>query len=84
MARLLYFAWVRERIGKAEETLSLPETVTTVAQLLDFLRGRDENYDHALKKSPLHVSVNQRHAQLNDPIKNEDEIAVFPPVSGGS
>lgn len=83
MARFFYFSWVRERIGRAEERIELPATANTVAALLEFLRGRGEPYAGALADSRLRVAVNQTHAQPGDTVADGDEIAIFPPVSGG-
>ncbi|MBF0368630.1 MAG: molybdopterin converting factor subunit 1 [Magnetococcales bacterium] len=83
MAQFLYFAWVREKIGVGGESLELPESVGTVAQVLTFLRNKGSPYDAALKDEHLRVAVNQTYAQPNDPVTNGDEIAIFPPVSGG-
>ncbi|MBF0270546.1 MAG: molybdopterin converting factor subunit 1 [Magnetococcales bacterium] len=83
MARLLYFSWVREKIGVSSETLPLPPEVVTVQALLDFLKTRDEVHASALAHPALRVAVNQTHARPTDPVADGDEIAIFPPVSGG-
>lgn len=83
MARILYFAWIREKIGVAEERITFPESVITVGQLLLFLRGRDSNHDAALSDPSLRVAVNQEYAQPETSVTDQDEIAFFPPVSGG-
>ncbi|MBF0188111.1 MAG: molybdenum cofactor guanylyltransferase [Magnetococcales bacterium] len=83
MATLLYFAWIREKIGTASEQITLPDEVDTVAALMGFLRGRGDRYADALKGEQIRVAVNQVHAQPDDRIGNGDEIAIFPPVSGG-
>ena len=83
MARFLYFAWVREKIGVGEERVILPGQVRTVAQCLQFLRGLDASHDEALADPSLRVAVNQVYAQLETLISDHDEIAFFPPVSGG-
>ncbi|WP_193771142.1 molybdopterin-guanine dinucleotide biosynthesis protein B [Candidatus Magnetaquicoccus inordinatus] len=84
MARILYFAWVREKIGTPEERITLPGTVQTVAQLIAYLRDKGEPYHSLLADSQLRVAVNQRYATANDPLSDQDEVAIFPPVSGGS
>ncbi|TNE62735.1 MAG: molybdopterin converting factor subunit 1 [Alphaproteobacteria bacterium] len=82
--QLIYFAWVKERIGKSEEVLHLPDHVGTVAELLDYLSGINEIYAHALSnRAMLRVAVNQTHVGLDHAVKDTDEIAIFPPVTGG-
>lgn len=82
--RILYFALLRERVGMAEETVSPPAEVRTVAELIAWLRGRSEQHEAALANSALvRVAVNQDYAQPGDPVRPGDEIAFFPPVTGG-
>ena len=82
--KILYFAWLKERIGIGEETLSPPAEVTTVAALLTWLRGRGEGYARALADiSVVRVAVDQEYARPETPIGNAREIALFPPVTGG-
>ena len=84
MIELLYFAWVRERIGKDSERIALPAEVTTVDQLLDWLESRDEAYLAALhERTKLRVAVNQEFARPDTPVRVGDEVAIFPPVTGG-
>ena len=84
MAQILYFAWVREKIGTPQETIHLPAEVTTVQALMRFLRGKGDPHATALADVNLQVAVNQTHAQFQDPVADGDEIAIFPPVSGGT
>ncbi len=82
--KLLYFAWLKVKIGVAEEELAPPPEVTTVAQLLDWLKGRGPGYAEALEDvSALRVAVNQEYARPGDPVGPDDEVALFPPVTGG-
>ncbi len=82
--RVLYFALLRERVGVPEETVSLPDGVRTVAELVTWLRGRSEQHDAALANPAMvRVAVNQDYAQPGDPVGPDDEIAFFPPVTGG-
>ena len=82
--KLLYFAWLRARIGHAEEQVSLPAEVRDVAGLLEWLRARGPRYAEALRDlSVIRVAVNQDYVGLEHPVKAEDEIAIFPPVTGG-
>jgi molybdopterin synthase sulfur carrier subunit len=82
--KLLYFAWLRARIGHAEEQVSLPAEVRDVAGLLEWLRGRGPRYAEALRDlSVIRVAVNQDYVGLEHPVRASDEIAIFPPVTGG-
>ena len=82
---LLYFAWVRERIGLDAEEIALPADVKTVAALLDWLRGRGGGYARALEDlSVIRVAVNQEFARPDHAVADDDEIALFPPVTGGA
>jgi sulfur-carrier protein len=82
--RLLYFAWLRARIGTAEEELPLPSEVRDVKSLLEWLKARSVNYAEALKDpSTVRVAVNQDYVGPHHPVRDGDEIAIFPPVTGG-
>ena len=82
---LLYFAWVRERIGRDTEEIALPPDVQTVAALLDWLRSRGDGYASALEDlSVIRVAVNQEFAAPDHAVEDGDEIALFPPVTGGA
>ena len=82
--RLLYFAWLKTKIGTAEEELEPPAHVTDVAALLDWLKTRGPGYGEALSDlSAIRVAVNQSYAQPGDVIAPGDEVALFPPVTGG-
>ena len=81
---LLYFAWLRQKLGKNEETMALPPGVADVRGLLAHLRGQGAAYAEAFgDESRIRVAVNQRHAGLDEKIADGDEIAFFPPVTGG-
>jgi molybdopterin synthase sulfur carrier subunit len=82
--KLVYFAWVRERIGKPEEEVDLPGDIRTVADLLFWLRGRGEEYEHALQHPEvIRVAINQEHVDHGEAIAGAREIALFPPMTGG-
>ncbi len=82
--RLLYFAWLRERMGTAEEEVVLPESVRTVADLLDFLANRNEMAEAALAdRAIIRVALDKKVASADASIGNASEIALFPPMTGG-
>jgi molybdopterin synthase sulfur carrier subunit len=82
--KLLYFASVRQKIGIGEEEFSLPREVMTVADLIAVLRERGGNYGQAFSDNSLLLcAVNQEHAGFATYIGPDDEIAFFPPVTGG-
>ena len=75
---------MRARIGHAEEETTLPAQVRDVAGLLDWLRGRGPAYAEALcDLSVVRVAVNQDYVGRDHPLSDEDEVAIFPPVTGG-
>lgn len=81
---ILYFAWIREKIGANSETILLPDNISKVQDLLLWLQGSSDKHALALKDlSNIKVAVNQEYAKLDDPISNDDEVALFPPVTGG-
>jgi molybdopterin synthase sulfur carrier subunit len=82
--KLLYFAWIRTRIGRAEETVSPPEGIGDVAGLIDWLIARGPNYAAALRdRDRIKVAVNQEYTGFDRRLGREDEVAFFPPVTGG-
>ena len=82
--KLVYFAWVRERVGKAEETVELPADLVSVADLVDWLRGRGEEYAHAFEAGAVvRAAIDRVHAKPDAPISGASEIAFFPPMTGG-
>lgn len=84
MIRIRYFARLRERLGCDEESLALPEGVATLADLLEHLRARDARWRAALDaESALMMALNQELARPESAIADGDEVAFFPPVTGG-
>lgn len=81
---LKYFAWVRERIGLSEESAELPAHVATVADAMEWLKGRGEGYALAFERQDIiRAAVDQAHASHDTAIGGAREIAFFPPVTGG-
>lgn len=81
---LLYFAWLRERIGRSAETLALPDDVVTVADLVEFLAARDQGGASAFEnRRTVRCAVNQEFADLSVELRGGEEVAFFPPVTGG-
>ena len=82
--KILYFAWVREKTGKAEEVVDLPASVKSVADLVEWLRQRGPEYADAFAKpGVVRAAVDQTHVQPTASIEGAREIAFFPPVTGG-
>ncbi|OYU89787.1 MAG: molybdopterin converting factor subunit 1 [Bradyrhizobiaceae bacterium PARB1] len=82
--KLMYFAWVRERIGKAEETVELPATVNTVGDLMSWLASRGEEYAHAFETPKvIRAAIDQTHVRADAVVAGAREIAFFPPMTGG-
>ncbi len=82
--RLLYFAWVREKAGTGHEEVTPPAGVTDVAGLIAWLRRRGGGPADALADLRLvRVAVNQEYVALDHPVEGGDEVAFFPPVTGG-
>ena len=82
--KLVYFAWVRERIGRREETVTLPEEVATVADLIGWLKGRGEEYAYAFENAGVvRAAIDKVHAKPDAAIAGASEIAFFPPMTGG-
>lgn len=82
--KLLYFAWIRAKIGMAEENVALPPEIRKVSDLLDWLEGRGANFAAALKeRRAVKVAVNQEYVDGDHLLSPGDEVALFPPVTGG-
>lgn len=79
-----YFAWVRERVGIAEEEIAPPVSVKTVADLIQWQQKRGENYAAAFANAAaIRAALDQQHAKHSAPIANAAEVAFFPPMTGG-
>ncbi|HEX5778353.1 MAG TPA: molybdopterin converting factor subunit 1 [Xanthobacteraceae bacterium] len=82
--KILYFAWIRERVGKAEEELSLPATVQTVGDLVQWLKGHGEEYAYAFDNPKVvRAAIDRVHVKPEAKLAGAREIALFPPMTGG-
>ena len=79
-----YFSWIKEHVGKSEEQLELPDHINNVNDLINYLNKLDKKYSLILEKKKLiKIAVNKTYSSFDTNISNNDEIAFFPPVTGG-
>ncbi len=82
--KILYFAWVREKMGRGSEEIEIPSSVLTVGDLIFFLKSKGGEYALALEnESVIRVALDQAHASRETKLGQPREIALFPPVTGG-
>lgn len=82
--KILYFAWVREKIGRAEESRTLPADVKTVANLIAWLRTQGPEYEHAFAQAHvIRAALDRTHVKHDAALDGAKEVAFFPPVTGG-
>jgi len=82
--KVLYFAWVRERVGKGEEVVEPPAGIATIADLMNWLAERGEEYAFAFENTKvIRAAIDRTHVQAGAPIAGAKEIAFFPPMTGG-
>ena len=82
--KILYFAHFREKTNVSEETIDVPNGVTNVKTLIDWLVDRNDSFADAFSDlEHVRVAVNQEHVEFDMPVKLGDEIAFFPPMTGG-
>ena len=82
--RLLYFAWVKEKVGRASEEVAIPENVATVAELIAWLKSRGPEFANAFEREHvIRAAIDQSHGRHDARIGHAREIAFFPPVTGG-
>ena len=81
---ILYFAWMREHTGCASEQIDLPDDVKTVSDLVAYLAGQSDGHATALRNlKTVRIAINRKYAELDSPVGSGDEVAFFPPVTGG-
>jgi molybdopterin synthase sulfur carrier subunit len=82
--KVRYFAWVRERVGRAEEEVELPDEVGSVAELMRWLAARDDGYAAAFSEPGIiRAALDHDHVEHETPLGGAREIAFFPPMTGG-
>jgi len=82
--KIAYFAWVRERVGRTDETVDLPPDVSTVADLVRWLKTRGEEYEHAFEnEAVVRAAIDHAHVKPEASVREAREIAFFPPMTGG-
>ena len=82
--KLRYFAWVRERVGVAEEEVDLPADAATVGDVIAWLKTRGDEYGYAFEAGDaIRAAIDQEHVEHSSPVTGAREIAFFPPVTGG-
>jgi sulfur-carrier protein len=82
--KILYFAWLRERVGRAEEEIEPPADVATVGELIGWLAARGEDYAHAFANPRVvRAAIDRTHVKADTAIAGAREIAFFPPMTGG-
>ena len=82
--KLVYFAWVRERVGRPEETADVPAGIETVGELVRWLKGRGEEYAHAFEnEGVVRAAIDHVHVKPEAALAGAREIAFFPPMTGG-
>ncbi|MGQ9368504.1 molybdopterin converting factor subunit 1 [Azospirillum sp. A39] len=82
--KVLYFAWLRTKVGVAAEDVTPPADVADVGGLVEWLKGRSPRHAEALANTAVvKVAVNQEHVPFDHPVAPGDEVALFPPVTGG-
>ncbi len=82
--RIVYFAWLRERLNKTEEDVELPASVQTIGELMDWLKTRGEEYEYAFDNPKvIRAAIDKTHVRPEAKIAGASEIAFFPPMTGG-
>ena len=82
--KLVYFAWVRERVGRTDEVVELPAEVATVADLMNWLAGRGEEYAYAFEnRKAIRAAIDRHHVRPDASVTGAGEVAFFPPMTGG-
>jgi molybdopterin synthase sulfur carrier subunit len=82
--KIIYFAWLRERLDKTEEDVEIPASVQTIGELMDWLKTRGEEYEYAFDNPKvIRAAIDKTHVRAEAKIAGASEIAFFPPMTGG-
>ena len=82
--KILYFSWIKDKLEKSHEEIQLNDNIKTVNDLITLLKKNNENYEDVFKDtSSIKVSINMETARFEDSIHDNDEVAFFPPMTGG-
>ena len=82
--KILYFSWIKDKLGKSHEEMQLDDDIKTVNDLITLLKKNNQNYEDVFKDtSSIKVSINMETAKFEDTIVDNDEVAFFPPMTGG-
>ncbi len=82
--KVLYFSWIKDKLGKSQEEIQIKDNIKTINDLIILLKNTNENYKDVFKNiSSIKVSINMETAKYEDTIQDNDEIAFFPPMTGG-
>ena len=82
--KILYFSWIKDKIGKTHEDIEIKDNIKTIDDLIAYLKKSNESYEEVFKDtSSIKVSINMETADFKDQINNNDEVAFFPPMTGG-
>tara|TARA_X000000950_G_scaffold265402_1_gene339636 strand:+ start:416 stop:667 length:252 start_codon:yes stop_codon:yes gene_type:complete len=82
--KILYFSWIKDKIGKTHEEIQIKDNIKTIYDLIAHLKKNNESYEEVFKDtSSIKVSINMETANFKDQINNNDEVAFFPPMTGG-
>ena len=82
--RILYFSWIKEKIGVSSQEINIDEKISDISDLIMYLKNLSTNHHNALSdQNSIRVAINKNFSSFDTKIKNGDEIAFFPPVTGG-